>query len=58
LKQLEEWENYGSFPSFWLKNVFNDNAVKKSVRMGQSLMIINNFFPLKTLSIVLIYFIY
>jgi hypothetical protein len=38
------------------KNVFKDNAVKKFVRMGQSLMIINIFFPLKTLSNVLLYF--
>jgi hypothetical protein len=34
-----------SFHHFDWKNIFKDNAVKKSVRMGQSLMII--MFPLK-----------
>jgi hypothetical protein len=32
-----------SFHHFDWKNIFKDNAVKKSVRMGQSLMIINFF---------------
>ena len=44
------------FRYFDLKNVFKDSAVKKSVSLGQSLMIRNNLFPLKTLSIVLLYF--
>ena len=38
--------NRDSFHHFDWKNVFKDNAVKKSVRMGQSLMIIN-FVPSK-----------
>jgi hypothetical protein len=46
-----------SFYHFDWKNVFKDNAVKKSLCMGQSFMIINKKkLPLKTLSIVLLYF--
>jgi len=33
------------YPFDWEKKVFKDNVVKKYVRMGQSFMIINIFFP-------------